>query len=534
MEENLMSRFEEWMESDQNDPEVQYQIGLCYQRGEGVEQNGTEAEKWLRRAAGQGHPAAMALFAAPDVQTDLQAITEDNLPDWCLRAEEGDPEGQYQVACYILEHPGWGSRPEAIHYLTLAAKWAGDGRACLKLAQLRLEEGNHNKAVPMLRNAADCGESKALELLAECYARGLGLEQDPQEAERLLIQWAEQGDGETKLALARRYKLGKDVPKNMGKALSWLKRAQLAGMEDADRKFYAEERVQELVSGLLGHNQDAFSADLVHAEQGDAEAQNRIGVYYYTGRNVEQDYVKAVEWFQKAADQGSAHAQKNLGNCYRNGLGVGQDDALAAACYQKAAEQGMMEAQALLGDCYYDGQGVNRDYALAAFWYQKAAEQGHAGSQVMLGGLYYYGLGVETDDDKAFALFQKAAEQGEVRAHYSLGLCYQSGRGVMQDDLQAAVHYRKAAEGNNPPGQYSLGLCYGNGWGVEHDNEQAVFWIRKAAEQGLTNAQCVLGNCYRDGTGVEQDRESALFWYRKAASQGNERAREHLAELGER
>ena len=534
MEENLMSRFEELMESDQNDPEVQYQIGLCYQRGEGVEQNGTEAEKWLRRAAEQGHPEAMALFAAPEVQNHSETITEDNLPDWCLRAEEGDSEAQYQVACYILNHPGWSSRPEAIYYLTQAAERAGDGRACFKLAQLRLEEGNYKQAIPMLRNAVDCGESKALELLAVCYARGQGLEQDSQEAERLLIQWAEQGDGKTKLNLARRYKLGEDVPKNMGKALSWLKRAQLAGMDNAAQHFYMEERMQELVTGLFGENKDAFSSDMARAEQGDAEAQNRIGVYYYTGRNVEKDLAKGVEWFQKAADQGSANAQKNLGNCYQSGEGVDRDDTLGAFYYQKAAEQGMAEAQALLGDCYYNGQGVDKDYTQAAVWYQKAADQGHAGARVALGSMYYYGLGVETDDDKAIDLFRKAAEQGEASAQYSLGLCYQSGRGVMQDNLQAAVHFRKAAERNDPSGQYSLGLCYGNGWGVEHDNVQAVFWIKKAAEQGLSSAQCVLGNCYRDGIGAEQDQEAALFWYRKAASQGHEGARQCLAELGQR
>ena len=33
MEQNQTDRFEELLESDQSDPEIQYQIGLCYQRG---------------------------------------------------------------------------------------------------------------------------------------------------------------------------------------------------------------------------------------------------------------------------------------------------------------------------------------------------------------------------------------------------------------------------------------------------------------------------------------------------------------------
>ena len=45
--------FEELLESDQNDPQIPYQIGLCYQNGQGVEQNGVQALQWLRRAAEQ-------------------------------------------------------------------------------------------------------------------------------------------------------------------------------------------------------------------------------------------------------------------------------------------------------------------------------------------------------------------------------------------------------------------------------------------------------------------------------------------------
>ena len=56
MDQALIDRFEELMESDLSDPEVQYQIGLCYQRGEGVEQDGAKAEMWFRRAADQDHP----------------------------------------------------------------------------------------------------------------------------------------------------------------------------------------------------------------------------------------------------------------------------------------------------------------------------------------------------------------------------------------------------------------------------------------------------------------------------------------------
>ena len=66
---------------------------------------------------------------------------------------------------------------------------------------------------------------------------------------------------------------------------------------------------------------------------------------YDNGRGVKQDYIKAVEWYQRAAEQGVADAQYNLGVMYYNGQGVKQDYIKAVEWYQKAAEQGHAEAQ---------------------------------------------------------------------------------------------------------------------------------------------------------------------------------------------
>lgn len=42
------------------------------------------------------------------------------------------------------------------------------------------------------------------------------------------------------------------------------------------------------------------------AERGDAKAQYMIGLAYYTGTGVPQDYKQAVSWYRKAAEQGYA------------------------------------------------------------------------------------------------------------------------------------------------------------------------------------------------------------------------------------
>ena len=73
------------------------------------------------------------------------------------------------------------------------------------------------------------------------------------------------------------------------------------------------------------------------AEQGDADAQYNLGVMYYDGRGVTQDYAEAVKWYRLAAEQDIAKAQSQLGYMYANGQGVPQDYVLAHMWFNLAA-----------------------------------------------------------------------------------------------------------------------------------------------------------------------------------------------------
>ena len=52
------------------------------------------------------------------------------------------------------------------------------------------------------------------------------------------------------------------------------------------------------------------------AEQGYAKAQYNLGVMYYNGYGVPQDYKEAARFYTLAAEQGDADAQYNLGLMY--------------------------------------------------------------------------------------------------------------------------------------------------------------------------------------------------------------------------
>jgi TPR repeat protein/CHAT domain-containing protein len=235
--------------------------------------------------------------------------------------------------------------------------------------------------------------------------------------------------------------------------------------------------------------QAAFKAVAEKAKQGDAEAQNKLGLMYANG--VTQNDVEAVKWYRKAADQGHADAQFNLGVMYANGKGVTQNYQnyiVAAKWFRKAADQGHADAQFNLGVMYADGERVTQNDVEATKWYRKAADQGHAKAQFNLGVMYANGKGVTQNDDEATKWYRKAAEQGQADAQFNLGVMYANGKGVTQNDIEAAKWYRKAADQGLAKAQFNLGVMYDNGKGVTQNDVEATKWYHKAAEQGYAKA----------------------------------------------
>ncbi|MEI7766326.1 MAG: tetratricopeptide repeat protein [Phycisphaerae bacterium] len=105
------------------------------------------------------------------------------------------------------------------------------------------------------------------------------------------------------------------------------------------------------------------------AEQGDADSQFSLGIFYSTGNGVSQDDTVAVMWYRKAADQGHALAQYNLACIYENGQGVAKDSKSAFGWLLLSAASGNKQAAALLSQTealLSPGQALEaRDWAKA-------------------------------------------------------------------------------------------------------------------------------------------------------------------------
>lgn len=127
------------------------------------------------------------------------------------------------------------------------------------------------------------------------------------------------------------------------------------------------------------------------AKDGNAQAENQLGLLHATGRAGKTNYVEARKWFEKAADGGLAEAQSNLASLYLRGQGVPQSFVEALHWYRKAAEGGLAQAQYTLGWMYAHGKGIEPDTKQAQYWLTKAAEERHEAAQLSLGLLYLRG-----------------------------------------------------------------------------------------------------------------------------------------------
>ena len=132
-----------------------------------------------------------------------------------------------------------------------------------------------------------------------------------------------------------------------------------------------------MAAAKKGDHALAYKELLPLAEQGNISAQTTLGVMYFNGQGVPQDYDAALVWLSLAANQGHDVAQFNLGVMYDSGIGIDQDFSLAARWYQLAANQRHATAQYNLAQMYQSGDGVKQDSIRAHMWFNIAATLGN-------------------------------------------------------------------------------------------------------------------------------------------------------------
>ncbi len=120
---------------------------------------------------------------------------------------------------------------------------------------------------------------------------------------------------------------------------------------------------------------------LREAQEGDAEAQYKLGIAYCTANGVEEDFTEAAKWFQKAVDQNFLPAKRELGIMHLTGEGVEIDAAIAYSMISEASKALDPNAMYHLALMYEKGIGIKPDLYEAVKLLAYAAEMDYPGAE---------------------------------------------------------------------------------------------------------------------------------------------------------
>lgn len=275
----------EWFRTyaEQGIPDAQYNVGMCYEEGKGVEKNVDEAARWYLMAAEKGNIDAQVrlgviysnkVFFTHDEKEYLEAAKW-----YLLAAEQGNIYAQREIG--------------EMYY-------KGEGVS-----------KDYSKAIIWFRKAADQGDARAMDFIGDMYVSGRGVTQNFFEAEKWWNMAIETDDdvlqdylGVLSLSLKVR-----------GATQEGAEAVRLYTMAAGKGSIRAMFKLSDIYNGGWGVDEDVKESARwlqIAAELGNAEAQRMLAICYEEGVGVEQDEDEAIKWYRMSAKQGDLWALKIL------------------------------------------------------------------------------------------------------------------------------------------------------------------------------------------------------------------------------
>lgn len=233
---------------------------------------------------------------------------------------------------------------------------------------------------------------------------------------------------------------------------------------------------------------NAFNFYAKCVELGDKESYFRLGLCYYKGVGIEQNYCEAYNNFILAEENGCTEVLYYIGLCHYYGRGVQENNNEAIKYFLRAVENEDNNAMNKLGDIYYHGYGVEKDYKEAYSWYKKGAENNNSDSQAMLGVFYDFGYYVEKNIQKSLYWYELAAKDNNSLANFNLGVYYENAI----DYEKAYKYYKVAAENDYADALCALATFYYYGKYVDMDDSIAKEYLMKAKRNNSERAKDLL------------------------------------------
>lgn len=325
--------------AEQNDAAAQFNLAERYRTGGGLLQDHAIAVQWYGRAAELGNASAQnqlgkSFYEGLGVPQDAAKALF-----WLgAAADQGAAQHIFDLAIVLEKGVDAAPNPEQAARLYATAADAGHTEAAVNLGVFYQDgigvEQDYDRARMLYEGPAAAGHARAQNNLGLLYVRGSGVVQDYAQATSLFAMAAEQGLTEAMRNLGVMYDNGYGVAQSDELAVQWYRRAGETGQTISQVAL-----LPVYDPRMLPPPKDNLPALQQAAEAGDPVAQFMAGWLLAEQGKTDTDRAAAL-WFRAAADKGHGPAMFNLGLFYFLGRGVHQDYVLAQMWLVLAASAG--------------------------------------------------------------------------------------------------------------------------------------------------------------------------------------------------
>lgn len=276
-------------------------------------------------------------------------------------------------------------------------------------------------------------------------------------------------------------------------------------------------------------------------------AHYNIGLLYYQGKGMEQNYDSAFVHFEKAQE-----LNKSLIAGYAEmiefGLGTNKDPGYALTCYEEGISAGEDFYEKAYALRYVIQHMINNDLNEEAYknyqmyiitcsakndekgslkYLKASSDAGFVPAMCSYASYLRQGELVEKNLEEAVRLCKVASDAGYLPAMHNYVYTYNLFDNSITLEEQFKL-YKKSADLGFPLSQTTVGAYYYNGWGVKANIEEAYKWNFIAAKQGEKQAKINLQNI---GVNLSKEQRDALEVEALKLPTSNKESSKLLAEL---
>lgn len=255
-------------------------------------------------------------------------------------------------------------------------------------------------------------------------------------------------------------------------------------------------------------------------------AHYNIGLLYYQGKGLEQNFDSAFVHFEKAQE-----LNKSLIGGYAEmiefGLGTNKDPGYALTCYEEGISAGEDLYEKAYTLRYVIQHMINNDLNEEAYknyqmyiitcsakndekgslkYLKASSDAGFVPAMCSYASYLRDGKLVEKNLEEAVRLCKVASDAGYLPAMHNYVYTYKLFDNSMTLEEQFKL-YKKSADLGFPMSQTAVATYYLCGWGVEENLEEAYKWNFIAAKQGEKNAKI---NLQKFGVNLSKERRDSL------------------------